>query len=137
MNAIGKKRQTVESEARTWFELGESYRGLGWFEQAVESYQQALRVEPGHREAWLKIAVVHERAGESRRSVAVLEQAVRQNPSDAPLWHALGVYYDRYDKKYGYHKVREVHRVLRDLDPELAQRFFEQFVQRIYTQSTF
>jgi hypothetical protein len=62
---------------------------------------------------------------------------VRQNPRDATLWHALGVYYDRYDRKRGYYRVRDVYRVLRELHPDLAQAFYEQFIKRIYTQSTF
>jgi cytochrome c-type biogenesis protein CcmH/NrfG len=126
----------MEKQTRTWFELGESYFSIGWYEQAAQSFEEAIRANPAHREAWMRLGQTYERTGRFERAVEVLEQAVQCMPGNPDVLYTLGLYYDRYERRTAFYKVREIHKALRQVDDEAAQKFADQFIHKPYTQST-
>jgi tetratricopeptide (TPR) repeat protein len=122
---------------RTWHDLGEAYQSLSWYEQAIQSFEQALQWAPQNRETWVKLAQCHALMGKKEKALESLEQATRALPQDADLLFTLGLYYDRYDRRGAFCRVREVYKRLQRLDRGTAQRFYDQFIRQAYTQNTF
>lgn len=59
-------------------------------QDAIKSYQAALRREPEHHEAWVNGAVVWDGLGEPGKAADWYRRALRAKPGDAPVQAALG-----------------------------------------------
>ncbi|MGH8672638.1 MAG: tetratricopeptide repeat protein [Burkholderiales bacterium] len=118
----------MSDQVQTWCDLGEAYLSIGWYAMALQSFREAVAIDPQCAAAWRKLALVHERAGQMQLAVEVLEEATRLNPRDILLWEALGVCHHHCRKPL---LMREVHNALREIDAESAQQFYEKFIKRI------
>jgi Flp pilus assembly protein TadD len=52
------------------------------FENARQSYREALQLDPGKGEVWLALGIVTQLAGDSNGAVPAYLQAVKLQPSD-------------------------------------------------------
>ncbi len=68
---------------------GVAYYDLGEYRQAIEDYDQALRLDPGYAKAYYNRGNAYGRRGEYRRAIEDFDQALRLDPG-----LALG-YYNR------------------------------------------
>ena len=69
-------------QAAALAESGQGYLQLHQYDQAAESYQHALRLNPDDGMALMGVAVLALRQGQSDLAVADLEHAVRSDPND-------------------------------------------------------
>jgi Flp pilus assembly protein TadD len=69
-------------EAAAWGGLGQAHLQLRHYDQAAESYQNALRLNPDDGMALTGLAVLALRQGQSDVAVAELEHAVKVDPND-------------------------------------------------------
>ena len=65
----------------TWFLSPSDAEGLGWLEQATESYAEAARLDPANAEAHGHLGLAWQMRGRNRRAVAAFEEALRIDPS--------------------------------------------------------
>ncbi|MGH8671003.1 MAG: tetratricopeptide repeat protein [Burkholderiales bacterium] len=112
-------------QAQTWFNLAEAYRSIGRYEQAIESYDEAIRCAPQYYDAWLKLGETYAHAGQSNKAVEALQTAVGLRPEDTLGWTVLGSIYHVIGGRAG---VLEVYNRLLKLDLEYAKKFYERFV---------
>jgi len=69
-------------QAIAWAEVGQAHLQLHQFDQATESYQNALRLNPDDGQALMGLAVLALRQGQSEVAIAELEHAVKSDPND-------------------------------------------------------
>jgi len=69
-------------QASAWSELGQARLQLHDYDQAAESYQNALRLNPDDATALTGLAVLALRQGQSAVAVAQLGHAVKVDPND-------------------------------------------------------
>jgi tetratricopeptide (TPR) repeat protein len=62
--------------------LGSAYRQLGRFEEARQSFRQALELNPNDGQVWLALGIVNAQGGDSRAAVEAYAQAVKLQPTD-------------------------------------------------------
>ena len=72
----------VNPIANRYIEIGDEYRDRGQTMQAIESYQQALNVNPGNLKAQTNIASVHLDQKEYGEAAVAFELALKINPED-------------------------------------------------------
>jgi tetratricopeptide (TPR) repeat protein len=56
--------------ATAYYSRGVAYRYLGEHRQEIESYDQALRIDPGDAKAYLNRGVAYSKLGEYRQAIA-------------------------------------------------------------------
>jgi len=70
-------------------------REMGQYDQAAETAQAVLVVQPGNVDAMLEVGRAHIARGQAFYGVAVLEQARNANPGDWQAWSLLGTAYEQ------------------------------------------
>ena len=81
-NAALRASADPKHQASAWSELGQARLQLHDYDQAAESYQNALRLNPDDATALTGLAVLALRQGQSDVAVAQLGRAVKVDPND-------------------------------------------------------
>ena len=87
-------RDTVAKNPRSWLahtNLGETALQAGMEREALEHYEQALRIKPDYAPAHYDLGLMLWRAGKTREAVEHWEQALRSEPDLAAAHYTLGV----------------------------------------------
>jgi tetratricopeptide (TPR) repeat protein len=71
--------------------LGEVLMGTGKVREAIDHYEQALRIDPYYAEAHLNLGIALDKMGRSQEAIAQDEEALRIRPDDAKAQYNLGV----------------------------------------------
>jgi tetratricopeptide (TPR) repeat protein len=116
----GETMDSVKFYVDTWFAQGVSFDNLNQYENAVEAYRQALRLQPEHADAWYNLGIAYINLKKYGFAALSFEEAVRIEPEKAGAWFNLGVAYYYQDKR---EKVREIYQVLRKLDLAVAEEY--------------
>jgi len=66
--------------AVAWFRLGWIYDELNRYDDAIEAYRQALRINPEHADAWSNLGVAYSNINRNDDAVEAFRQALRINP---------------------------------------------------------
>jgi tetratricopeptide (TPR) repeat protein len=77
-----KVQQNLWLRSTAFARMGSAYRQLKDFENARQSYREALQLDPGKGEVWLALGIVTQLAGDSNGAVPAYLQAVKLQPSD-------------------------------------------------------
>ncbi len=88
-------RQWVKSEpenAGAWFSLGNAYNNLKQYDQAIQAYREALRIQP-ENEAWNNLGAAYGGLKQYNQAIQALREALRIQPENAMAWHNLGIAY--------------------------------------------
>jgi tetratricopeptide (TPR) repeat protein len=80
-NSISNGRNDTKVQGAAWIELGQAHSELGQYDQAAESYQKALRLNPENGMAWIGSGLVALRQGQPDAAVAQFSHAVKIDPS--------------------------------------------------------
>lgn len=110
---------------RVWYNLGIAYKESNQLEEAIGAFQQALRISPEKADAWTFLGIVNLESNRFDKAIVAFKQAIRITPKDTGAWINLGIAYKKSDQS---DQVMDVYKRLKDLDPELADKFFNQFV---------
>jgi protein O-mannosyl-transferase len=71
--------------------LGVALRQAGRMQEAVEQYEQALRIKPDFAAAYNNLGIALRQAGRIQEAIALYEQALRLKPDSAAAHHNLGL----------------------------------------------
>ena len=89
-------RQIDDDLLRQHRNLGKAfYENPTTHQEAVQEFQQALRLAPDSTREKLNYALALLRAGREKEAVSRLEDVQRQDPSLPYTWFNLGIYYER------------------------------------------
>ncbi len=80
-------------------EVGDWYRGVGAFKQAVEEYHKALELEPKYVDIRTKAAICMREQGLKQKAVDELKLALKDNPDSPEALMQLGITYYSLGKK--------------------------------------
>jgi tetratricopeptide (TPR) repeat protein len=78
-----KKAVAIEPSAQTYALLGASYQRLGRFDDAKQSFQQGLKLDPHSRSCLFNLGVIAERQGDSAAAEARFQEVLRLSPNYA------------------------------------------------------
>jgi len=73
-----------------WFSLGVAYDEQGQTANAIEGYQQALRIDPQYAAAWVNLGNAYSEQGQTAQAIEAFRQALRIDPQYAAAWFNLG-----------------------------------------------
>lgn len=90
VDLIASAIQCDGSQAAFYANLGEAYRHLGKPEQAVECYQNAVRLQPGLVPAHLKLGMLLRALGRLDEAAAALHAALQLKAGDEAILSELG-----------------------------------------------
>jgi tetratricopeptide (TPR) repeat protein len=77
-----------------WYGLGTAYDTAGQRGNAIDAYQQAVRINPEYAVAWYKQGVDFDNTGQPAKAMESYQQALKANPQHALAWNSLGNSYD-------------------------------------------
>ena len=78
-----------------YYDQGMADFALAEFDKAIESYRQAVAVDPSYFDAWHALGMAYLRAGRIVEAVAAGKRAVELNPNDMLAHTSLSMYYMR------------------------------------------
>ena len=71
--------------------LGAAYNSLGRYQDAMESYKQAIKIEPDYTKAYINLGAAYNSLGRYRDAVETYKQVLRISPDYADAYINLGV----------------------------------------------
>ena len=74
--------------------LGVAYDKLGRYQEAIESYKQAIRIEPDYADAHNNLGITYGKLGRWQDAIESYKQAIRIEPDYAEAHYNLGFAYD-------------------------------------------
>lgn len=101
-----------------WYGLGITYGKTSQFAQAIEAFQQAVRINPEYAEAWNDLGVTYAKTGQSAQAIEANRRALRINPEFAKAWYNLG---NAYAKTGQSAQAIEAYRQALRINPEKAE----------------
>ena len=69
---------------------GITYDNLNRYNDAIEAYRQALRINPEYADAWDNLGFAYRKLNRYNDAIEAYRQALRINPEDAWAWYASG-----------------------------------------------
>ena len=117
-----------ESRSNKGYNLGGIYRNLERYDEAIDAYLQALRINPEYADAWNNLGVAHayDRLERNDEAIDAYRQVLSINPEYAAAWFNLGLNYSvRGNETAALEAVKE----LRRFDPERADELLD-FISR-------
>jgi hypothetical protein len=87
--------EDYKKSAEYWNNLGREYLKSGKYKEAIESYKQAIRIEPDYAYAYFGLVAVYEELGNYKEAIESYKQAIRIEPDFAPSYFGLGLEYDK------------------------------------------
>jgi tetratricopeptide (TPR) repeat protein len=82
---------SVERCAEAYFNMGNALAQVGRLQDAVEHYEQALRIKPDYATAHYNLGVALAQLGQMQEAAGHWEQALRLNPDYAKAHYNLGI----------------------------------------------
>lgn len=93
----------------------------GLYKDAIDAFKQSIRIEPDYADAYLILGIAYAKSGMYKEAVEASKQAIRINPDYAEAHYGLGIYYILSKDR---DSALEEYKILKDLDPELANKLF-------------
>lgn len=120
-----------EDSAESWRERGHDLF-LSWsMEEALQAYEESLRIDPGNATAWLDKAIIHEILARQAhlKAVALFDEILAEDPEDARVWWGRGVALRGLERpgeaEESWQRALEIYNETLKLDPEDAEAWFD------------
>ncbi len=75
---------------QAWYNLGISYSDTKQHPQAINAYQQALRINPEYAKAWANLGITYSDTQQYLQAIDAYQQALRIKPELVNAWGNLG-----------------------------------------------
>lgn len=86
----------LRADSGNWvarFNLGNFYLASHRHHDAAEQYREAIRLNPGHRDAWLNLATAQASGGRTERAEGSVKHVLKMDPKCAEAHNLLGTIY--------------------------------------------
>ncbi len=80
-----------------WFYLGVAYLNSGQYREAIDAFNQAIRIKPDFADAHFNRGNSYKELGHYKEAIEAYKQAISIKPDDADAHHNLGVAYGSLD----------------------------------------
>jgi len=116
--------KTDLSSLKAWayFSIGYCYIELKSYTKAIESFKQAIRIDPDYAVAHHNLGVAYGELGFYKDAIEAHKQAIRIDPDDAQAHFNLGVIYLLVGNQ---NSALNEYKILRELDIDLANQLFD------------
>ncbi|HEY8185585.1 MAG TPA: tetratricopeptide repeat protein [Pyrinomonadaceae bacterium] len=123
----------VQPSAVAYHFLGNGYYFTEKLEDAVAAYREAIRLKPDYEVAYIELGKVYNRLGRHADAIDSYQQALKIQPKDVIAHVGLGLTEFKQGNKDA--AIRQ-YRILRDLDPNWAERLLREInAQQSYEQT--
>lgn len=107
-------------DADEWVKLGNARAALGQLNEALTSYQTALKIQPDKAAAYTNIGVVYYQSGKFDDAVQQMQKALELDPDDAETHYMLGATYVQQQK---WDEAEKSFNTAIELKPDLAEAY--------------
>ena len=120
-----------EDSADSWREKGLGLFSNGSMEEALQTYDEALKIDPEKATFWLDKSLIHDiLARQSRlKAVALFDEDLAEDPEDARSWFGRGVALFGLERpeeaEESWERALEIYNETLESDPEDAEAWFE------------
>jgi tetratricopeptide (TPR) repeat protein len=73
-----------------WYNKGTALGELGKYEEAIECYGKALKIDPNHADAWCNKGNALDKLGKYEGAIECCDKALKINPNFAGAWYNKG-----------------------------------------------
>jgi tetratricopeptide (TPR) repeat protein len=83
--ALALKRTLLregKKDAYTYFDVGYCLMHLGRFDEAIEAFEESVRLKPSRSETWAYLGLASSKAGRRQQAAEAFKRAVRPDPAD-------------------------------------------------------
>ncbi len=108
----------LPSDSWGLFYLGLAYHYQGKYSEALESYHEALRINPEDAEVWYNLGLAYFNQGKHSEALESYREALRINPELVEAWYNLGLAYFNQGK---HSEALESYREALRINPELVE----------------
>ncbi len=114
-----KWTKSEPEDAEAWFHLGFAYSNIKRYNDAIEAYHQALRIDPKNARPiiWVSLGVAYDGLKRYQDAIKAYRQAISINPEDAKAWSFLGSSYHTLKQ---YDDAIKAYRQAISINPEYA-----------------
>ena len=84
-------KSNVKLPSNYYFELGNIYDGLLKHDEAISSYDEAIKIDPKFAGAWNNKGIALGKLGEHDEAIKCYDKAIKIDPNDAKAWNNKGV----------------------------------------------
>ena len=117
--SMADKDNNTIKDADYFINLAQEYVDSGKYEEAIDTYKQAIKVHPDDAVAYYKLGIAYRSAGKMLESVDILQQAIQIKPEFAVAHDNLALAYkDSGDMK----KATAQYKTLQDVNAESANK---------------
>ena len=93
LGALQRSGKIVHSDARGSYLLGECFREMRRFREAIFPLRRSLELIPDDIHVWMALAWCYKRVGHVQRAIESLEHAIEVEPGEAILHYNLACYW--------------------------------------------
>jgi tetratricopeptide (TPR) repeat protein len=119
LNLVVETTSSKDLKILAYYDIGNAYADLGQYERAIESYQQAIKLDATLSKPHNNLGLAYAALGRLAEAVHEFEEAVRLKADYADAHFNLGVAYLQSGKK---EEARAEQSILAKLSPELAAK---------------
>ena len=127
LRPIVKPCGSIRRMPRHGLDLGATYGKLNHYDDAVEAYRQAVRINPENAQAWVDLGVDYVNLNRYDDAMEAYRQALRINPEDTEAWFDLGFAYGLSGDRIA---TLDTIRKLQRLDPAMADKLYNALLPR-------
>ncbi len=95
---LTKSLINAQNKAAAYFYLGEVQFELGQFSKALQTFQQAIRLQPNHSDAYFKLGKTFSAAGNFEMAIKNFRRATQLKPEEPAYLESLGMALAKADK---------------------------------------
>jgi tetratricopeptide (TPR) repeat protein len=127
-SAVSSLTEAIRLKPETfvyWARLGRAQLALRRFDDGLRSTQEALRLDQRDADVWWQLGIAHFMLDQNDEAVEAFKKAISIKPDHVDSWYYLGAIYSIQGKRSN---VIDVYQTLRRLDPQMADKFFNELV---------
>ncbi len=113
----GNPSENVDSQARVFYDQGMEYFRRKQWNLAIQSYLQAIRVEPRFTEAWNNLGYCYRKVKDNQKALEAYRRAIELRPDFAAAHEYIGRLYVALGDR---EMAMRHYEILRRLDGKLA-----------------
>ncbi len=82
-------------DASSWFNRGFILDYQGRYDEAINAYDEAIKLDPNYAKAWNSKGTILGKQGKFDEAIKCFDEAIRLDPNDAEAWYRKGVTLDK------------------------------------------
>ena len=111
-------KSNVKLPSNYYFELGNIYDGLLKHDEAISSYDEAIKIDPKFAEAWYNKGIALRKLKKYEEAIKCFDEAIKIDPKFAEAWYNKGIALRKLKK---YEEAIKCFDEARKIDPNYAK----------------